>query len=477
MPITYDAGNNRINVEYVVGDAKGASYTAPYTFEDVYDFCIAQALPVTKTDIKNYIFQQIIRIVGATTFFNDFGFVVSWSGIANAIRVFTTLSEPNIKFGVDKNLTTRHISIFRHNNASVTYYFHNLTGKIEFYNVISRMVRWDNISGIVGFDAIIDNCIFDQCITIYSNRYAKITNCQYFNVPFTLLDEGTAVFDNNLIGSGAQYYMNTSGTASISKVKFTGTGHFSLFLKLGSIILSVSDTNPVLVVRVTSDAFWPNNADATLNQLCTFTAISEQSDFNLKVYDQLNNLLLNQDVAGDTYTGELTYRKRVWYSAGSSAVVTLTEDTSYHPFRVEISKTGYITETIPDISITTEDPLIVRVSLSRPELLISAVTITDCTKIGTYDGELEITAEGGDGSYQYSIDGVTYQAGNTFTGLAPGNYTVYVRDGEGTVTDFDVTISQPIPEAYAETVLSGDVQETTLSGDVIEKELIGELTE
>src|SRR5690606_42037116 len=34
------------------------------------------------------------------------------------------------------------------------------------------------------------------------------------------------------------------------------------------------------------------------------------------------------------------------------------------------------------------------------------------------------------GAYQYSIDGNIYQAGTSFPGLAPGNYTVYVRSND-----------------------------------------------
>jgi len=67
-----------------------------------------------------------------------------------------------------------------------------------------------------------------------------------------------------------------------------------------------------------------------------------------------------------------------------------------NPFKVVISKVGYQTIEIPGIIVTEGQPTIIRAKLEYPELLISAVTITDCTKIGTYDGELEITAEGGD---------------------------------------------------------------------------------
>lgn len=47
------------------------------------------------------------------------------------------------------------------------------------------------------------------------------------------------------------------------------------------------------------------------------------------------------------------------------------------------------------------------------------------------DGQFEILATGGVAPYQYSMDGATWQAAQLFTGLAPGTYTIYVRDANG----------------------------------------------
>ncbi len=55
---------------------------------------------------------------------------------------------------------------------------------------------------------------------------------------------------------------------------------------------------------------------------------------------------------------------------------------------------------------------------------------------------LVITASGGAGSYEYSIDnGATWQTTDTFTGLTPGTYAVMVKDAFGcTSTAFNATI-------------------------------------
>ncbi len=65
------------------------------------------------------------------------------------------------------------------------------------------------------------------------------------------------------------------------------------------------------------------------------------------------------------------------------------------------------------------------------ELAPSAITIQpDITQpsCGSNDGAIEIIATGGTGILEFSLDGNNYQAGNIFTNLSEGDYTVYVRD-------------------------------------------------
>ncbi len=53
---------------------------------------------------------------------------------------------------------------------------------------------------------------------------------------------------------------------------------------------------------------------------------------------------------------------------------------------------------------------------------------------------IEIIASG-DGDFEYSIDGINYQASNYFTNIQGGNYTVYVKDKKGCGEDYsEVTI-------------------------------------
>jgi len=68
-------------------------------------------------------------------------------------------------------------------------------------------------------------------------------------------------------------------------------------------------------------------------------------------------------------------------------------------------------------------------------------TITAAATCGNANGSITITASGGVGPLQYSIDGIIFQTGNNFTTLTPGTYTVTVKDANGCLTTKTVTIA------------------------------------
>lgn len=62
--------------------------------------------------------------------------------------------------------------------------------------------------------------------------------------------------------------------------------------------------------------------------------------------------------------------------------------------------------------------------------VITGVTTTN-SSYGTTTGTATFNVSGGTAPYEYSLDGVTYQSNNTFTGLAAGFYIGYVVDANG----------------------------------------------
>ena len=73
----------------------------------------------------------------------------------------------------------------------------------------------------------------------------------------------------------------------------------------------------------------------------------------------------------------------------------------------------------------------------------SLVNKTNVSCFGGSDGTATLALTGGIAPYSYSINGVTFQPGATFTGLAAGNYVGTIKDSHG-CTDFVlVQITQP----------------------------------
>jgi hypothetical protein len=106
---------------------------------------------------------------------------------------------------------------------------------------------------------------------------------------------------------------------------------------------------------------------------------------------------------------------------------------------------GNYTVTIMDANSCTASNSI---TISQPSAInISAVTPTAVSCFGGANGQVTITATGGTGTLQYSINGGTsWQTGNTFTGLSAGNCTIEVKDANNctlTYASNPVAINEP----------------------------------
>ncbi|MEX0986886.1 MAG: gliding motility-associated C-terminal domain-containing protein [Bacteroidales bacterium] len=86
--------------------------------------------------------------------------------------------------------------------------------------------------------------------------------------------------------------------------------------------------------------------------------------------------------------------------------------------------------------------------ISEPPILDLNVIITNITSCsGDTTGAISATASGGWGIYEYSLDGINFQASGDFTGLAAGDYTVSARDTGSCLTTEAITINEPAPVA------------------------------
>lgn len=142
-------------------------------------------------------------------------------------------------------------------------------------------------------------------------------------------------------------------------------------------------------------------------------------------------------------------------NGGTNGAITATPDNGSAPFQYALNGGSYqssntfnglaantYTVTIKDafgciaapISVTVTQPAV----LSVPAPVVQPVTCN-----GASNGVITVSPAGGTAPYTYSLNNISFQAGNTFT-VAQGTYTVYVKDAKGcTAQAANVIVTQP----------------------------------
>ena len=79
-----------------------------------------------------------------------------------------------------------------------------------------------------------------------------------------------------------------------------------------------------------------------------------------------------------------------------------------------------------------------------PAIVVDSASVTSASCYGSPDGGFEVTATGGTGGYQYSIDGTNFQSSPMFTNLVAGTYLVTIRDNSGCSETQQVIVNEPV---------------------------------
>jgi hypothetical protein len=127
--------------------------------------------------------------------------------------------------------------------------------------------------------------------------------------------------------------------------------------------------------------------------------------------------------SGNTYTtaGASTNGTIAWTSSGTGAFTNGTTNTAtYTPSAADISAGSVTLTTTVTGSSTLSDSIVLTINTTPSSATGNVVQPTCATTTGT----IVFTTQSGVG---YSIDGTTYQSSATFTGVAPGTYTLRVR--------------------------------------------------
>ncbi|MBK9673365.1 MAG: gliding motility-associated C-terminal domain-containing protein, partial [Bacteroidetes bacterium] len=91
---------------------------------------------------------------------------------------------------------------------------------------------------------------------------------------------------------------------------------------------------------------------------------------------------------------------------------------------------GVFTITIKDANNCINTSSIINVNSNSGATVTAISSNATC---GASNGSITATGLGGTTPYQYSLDGITYQASNIFTGLAAGAYTVTIKDANNCI--------------------------------------------
>ena len=83
------------------------------------------------------------------------------------------------------------------------------------------------------------------------------------------------------------------------------------------------------------------------------------------------------------------------------------------------------------------------IDVTEPALLTASSNNSNASCDGGNDGSITVNAVGGNSNYSYAIDGVSFQPSNVFF-VAPGNYTITVKDALGCRTAFTTTVGLAI---------------------------------
>jgi len=100
------------------------------------------------------------------------------------------------------------------------------------------------------------------------------------------------------------------------------------------------------------------------------------------------------------------------------------------------------------------------------DLEINLAAKTDATSCKAIDGTISVTASGGEGVYDFNINGGEYGTNNQFDKLAPGSYTVTVKDVNNCKQSVLIDIGAANSNLDASTSIQAQSQCDTPNGSV-----------
>lgn len=261
-----------------------------------------------------------------------------------------------------------------------------------------------------------NNCITSMNVTVNQASLMSITNVTIVDATCNT-NNGTITVDVQNGTTPYVYTLSTGATNNTSSTSYTFNG-----LAQGTYSVSVTDANSCLVSQ---NNIIVNNASTLSidNPNCTTTDVTCNGG-----NDGTLSIAITGGIANFQYSidGGINYQN-------SNSFTSLTANT----YNIQVLDGN---SCIATSTLTINEPL-----------PLSIDNITNDNQVscnGGNDGQITVSASGGNGNYTYSIDGgVTTQNSNVFTGLSAGNYTLTLFEGANcsTSTNGGFTVTEPQP--------------------------------
>jgi hypothetical protein len=312
------------------------------------------------------------------------------------------------------------------------------TFKYEFYNIPSN---YDNFS----FSLTTGGTLTTQAVFNFENQSGYTINVKVtdsVNQTYTAL---LSVPVTNVNEQPTQFSLSSS---SISENVATGT-------TIGTLSTTDPDAGNTFTYELRDVSETPDNEHFYLDG----AVLKSKSIFNYETKNSYVVGIKTTDQGGLYYTGTVTINitnvivsvsasatTNVTCNGGSDGVITVSSATggsspytyskngSTYQVSTEFGSLTAGTYSIYAKDVNNEVGVLTGVTVTQPTIISFSISGTNPTCSEDSDGSLTISSvSGGVAPYTYSINGVNYQTGTTFSNLSSGTYTGYTKDSRGCV--------------------------------------------
>jgi hypothetical protein len=355
MPISFS--NDRFVVQYSAGDAKGNSFSNPYTFEEIYQFALTQGLGYVTKISNTYHFQKGIYFAGASTYFLGAGVNVLFYNLAISAKILD-ISSCNFRLGGTSTANAYNCMI-----SGVYQYGYQIYAiglNVEIRNTFMHYVRVRSLQG-VGGNIKIANCMVNGDSNTFEAGFSNNTK----ELDFMSFHGNTTVnnnvtlpkFDNCFFRDTSSLYTQLPGTSVNRKLKFLDSSYINFVMNS----YANGDSHNKYLIDCNSNV----TVNASSNSSIAYTAfynvffqtslkINLNTQANIRIYDKDSNLV-KQYNAVSAVDDVITYKTVICYSPALSSQVVKTTNVK-QPFRFEFEpiSSDYQSASISNYSITEE---------------------------------------------------------------------------------------------------------------------------